>query len=221
MAALLGSAGQATYSAANSGLDALAASARHNGRPVTAVQWGPWAGAGMAAGAAAARTRLQRLGLGMLTARQGLKALERVLAGSSVASAVQAVIAADWPTVAGRLQPEARAIFSGLSGAAELAAPRGSASAADRHQAFTAAVGVERLADVTERVAAAVEAVTGRSLGHAEPLMASGLDSLGAMELLSALEVDAHASVAPQADGMSAQSLTQPCHSRRLGRTPG
>ncbi len=48
VAALLGSPGQAGYSAANGALDGLAAAWRRSGSPVTSIQWGAWAGAGMA-----------------------------------------------------------------------------------------------------------------------------------------------------------------------------
>ena len=44
VAALLGSAGQANYSAANGALDGLAAQWSAEGRSVSSVQWGPWAG---------------------------------------------------------------------------------------------------------------------------------------------------------------------------------
>ena len=49
VAALLGSPGQAGYAAANGALDAVAAAWRRSGMLVTSVQWGGWAGAGMAA----------------------------------------------------------------------------------------------------------------------------------------------------------------------------
>ena len=44
VAALLGSAGQANYSAANGALDGLAAQWGAEGKAVSSVQWGPWAG---------------------------------------------------------------------------------------------------------------------------------------------------------------------------------
>ena len=50
VASLLGSAGQANYSAANGALDGLAAQWAHEGRGVSAVQWGPWAGKSSASG---------------------------------------------------------------------------------------------------------------------------------------------------------------------------
>ena len=44
VAALLGSAGQANYSAANGALDGLAALWAAQGSSVSSMQWGPWAG---------------------------------------------------------------------------------------------------------------------------------------------------------------------------------
>ena len=49
VASLLGSAGQAGYAAANGGLDTLSGAWRRAGTPVNTVQWGAWAGSGMAA----------------------------------------------------------------------------------------------------------------------------------------------------------------------------
>ena len=78
-AALLGSPGQAGYSAANGALDALAAAWRCGGTPVTSVQWGAWAGDGMVARSAATAARVRELGLGLIDPAQGLRALNAVL----------------------------------------------------------------------------------------------------------------------------------------------
>ena len=53
MAAALGSGGQANYAAANAVLDATGSLLQAKGMSAASVQWGPWAGAGMAANAGA------------------------------------------------------------------------------------------------------------------------------------------------------------------------
>lgn len=83
MAALLGSAGQAPYSAANGGLDGLALAWSRSGIPTASLQWGAWAGAGMAARDADTAARIQRMGLGLIDPSQGLSALGCVLSGDA------------------------------------------------------------------------------------------------------------------------------------------
>ena len=73
IAGIWGSAGQAAYAAANAFLDAVIESRRARGRSGTAVAWGPWAGAGMAAGDAG--EYLKRRGLSALPAQRALTAL--------------------------------------------------------------------------------------------------------------------------------------------------
>lgn len=46
ISALLGSAGQTNYSAANAGIDALVEPSRRLGRRCASVQWGAWGGLG-------------------------------------------------------------------------------------------------------------------------------------------------------------------------------
>eukprot|EP00959_Pyramimonas_sp_CCMP1952_P266815 5578221-Pyramimonas_sp.AAC.1 len=70
LAAMMGSAGQGNYVAANAGLDALARDAQLAGLAHASVQWGPWGGAGMAAQHASTAARAARMGFGMLTAQQ-------------------------------------------------------------------------------------------------------------------------------------------------------
>ncbi|MCM4084140.1 SDR family NAD(P)-dependent oxidoreductase [Actinoplanes sp. TRM88002] len=84
-----GSAQQAAYGAANSGLDALVARRRATGRPGIAISWGPWAEVGMAADAEVA-DQLRRRGLNPMAPERALAALAR-----TVGSADEQVTVAD------------------------------------------------------------------------------------------------------------------------------
>jgi len=81
VASLLGSPGQANYSAANAALDAAASAWQHTGLPTVSVQWGAWAGGGMASSPIVVR-QVERLGMGMLPPDVGLRALGAALAPS-------------------------------------------------------------------------------------------------------------------------------------------
>ncbi|HEU5072702.1 MAG TPA: SDR family NAD(P)-dependent oxidoreductase, partial [Polyangiaceae bacterium] len=77
-AALLGSPGQANYSAANSFLDAFAHYLRRRGVPALSINWGPFSDVGLVA-SPDFRQRFASRGLGTLTARQGMDMLGRLL----------------------------------------------------------------------------------------------------------------------------------------------
>ena len=62
VSATLGNRGQACYAAANAVLDAAAAALDAGGQAARSVQWGAWAGAGMAGGAPGLLARLERTG---------------------------------------------------------------------------------------------------------------------------------------------------------------
>jgi NADPH:quinone reductase-like Zn-dependent oxidoreductase len=79
VASLLGSHGQANYASANAQLDAAARVASTCGIPVQAVQWGAWAGAGMAASDTNMASRLHRQGLSLLEPSVGLATMAALL----------------------------------------------------------------------------------------------------------------------------------------------
>ncbi|RLK61275.1 acyl transferase domain-containing protein [Actinokineospora cianjurensis] len=93
IAGVWGSGGQAAYAAANAGLDALAEHRSTLGLPTTSIAWGPWAEAGMAAGAAA--DYLRRRGLRPLSPARALAAMDSAIASPHPTSVIADV---DWPT---------------------------------------------------------------------------------------------------------------------------
>jgi acyl carrier protein len=77
--ALLGSPGQANYTAANAFLDAIAHFRRNSGLPALSINWGPWAEVGLAAAQSNRGQRLALQGIGNLTTKQGIRALESLM----------------------------------------------------------------------------------------------------------------------------------------------
>ncbi|HMG55203.1 MAG TPA: SDR family NAD(P)-dependent oxidoreductase, partial [Kofleriaceae bacterium] len=77
VSALVGTAGQSNYAAANAALDALAHHRRLRGLPGLSVNWGPWSGGGMAASIDASRAGAG--GLAPLAPDEALAALRTAL----------------------------------------------------------------------------------------------------------------------------------------------
>ena len=77
-ASLIGSTGQANYSAANAFLDALAHYRSAQGLAGLSIQWGAWTEAGMAV-KHRVDERIETIGMGTITPPQGLRALEYLL----------------------------------------------------------------------------------------------------------------------------------------------
>ena len=117
VSAFLGSPGQSNYAAANMALNAWAESLQQHGTPGgcqlcrrvhiwpplttrapcgspgagSSIQWGAWAGVGMAHGNAAVLARVDKSGLGVVQPAEGLAALLAVLSASSSPRLVQSI----------------------------------------------------------------------------------------------------------------------------------
>ena len=95
---VLGNAGQANHAAANAFLDQLARHRRSLGLPGHSVAWGAWSGLGEAEEQRARiLKRLEAGGVGWMTPKQGLQALDRVV-GQDVATSFVAPV--DWQAFA-------------------------------------------------------------------------------------------------------------------------
>jgi myxalamid-type polyketide synthase MxaB len=195
MAALLGSPGQSNYGAANGALDGACAQAAGFGgtQAITlALQWGPWAGAGMASGQG---RRLEALGVGLLPADQALAALGLALQRSR--GGVLAVLANNWPQLARQAPPRLAAAMAELQGdrAGGDQAGGDQAGAGPPERSRLLALPVEErysalLLLLLQRLALVMGLADPSSLDPADSLFQIGLDSLMAVELAAGVQQD-------------------------------
>jgi len=212
VAALLGAPGQLNYAAANAAMDSLAAVWGAQGQAgVSSIQWGGWAGGGMAGGDASTAARLARMGMPLINPSQGLATLASVMLGCSVQQpqrdAVIAAISFKWDAFMSNLPPDQPGIFAEFETPAGSAGSVGSAqrqeaekkklikpkkasasrAMAKRAQQASEAKEPAVSALILQQVAAAVASVLGVSVAADASLMESGLDSLGSVELRNTL----------------------------------
>ena len=174
VAALLGNAGQTNYSAANAVLDTAAQLWQQHGTPTVSLQWGPWAGGGMATPAIIAKLAVK--GFGLVQPASGLQLLDCLLGHrSSLPVWTAPVVALDWRRML-RPAQQLSLFFAKLLPAEQgdhisqqhMTTSRGSAAACSL-----------TMQQVLEQLLQLVAAVAGTAIEPNAAFMSAGLDSLG------------------------------------------
>ena len=172
VAALMGNAGQANYAAANATLDAMGQMLQQQGAPTGSLQWGPWAGSGMASPVVAARLAAQ--GVGLVTPLQGLGLLHTLLDGVWAPAILAPLVALDWGRML-RAAPRQSAFFGELAVISTPAAP-----AAQPPALQPLAPRVPKQQQLLAEVLDVLAGVLGAAIEPHAAFMSAGLDSLGA-----------------------------------------
>jgi acyl transferase domain-containing protein/acyl carrier protein len=187
--AYLGAAGQANHAAANAVLDAIAHHRRSRGLPAASVNWGAWAGAGLAAASANRGGRLASMGLASITAAEGRAALERLIVADATQGSVMRFDAGAWAKSIGAA---ARTLLADVAvGDTDAAAPSTPSEPSLVERLQDVAAGSARR-DVLEtwlvQQVARILRLSPSGIDVTKPVRAMGLDSLMAVELRKRLE---------------------------------
>ncbi len=186
VASLAGTAGQASYAAANAYLDGLADFRRQEGLPVTAINWGPWEGTGMMTDERAV-DRLRRQGLRTIPPVEAGAMLDRILRRHVHRVGVIPTAEPVGDSLVGRLlSPD---VDSDRTPAPLTAISKADASAlpAERLRAYIEEFVIEAICRIVEMESGSVE------LGHSWRSL--GVDSLMAVELRNRIEAGMHVSI--------------------------
>ena len=189
VASVLGSPGQANYAAGNAYLDALAHARRAAGLPATAINWGPWAGSGMAVEAGLDESSHPR-GMSLIEPQAGLDLLGKIMASSAPQVAV---MNAQWSDMLKLLGSRRPALLMEIAAEVQASGSNVGASRVDHafRQQLQAADGATRqtlVEDYIRQELARIMGIEPASLETNQPLSTFGLDSLLALELKNNLE---------------------------------
>lgn len=188
IAGLFGAPGQANYAAASAFLDGLAHHRRQQGLPALSIDWGPWAGAGMAARLEASHQgRFDSGGVIAIEQLEGLHALECLLHGNPTQAAV---FPADWPRLLRRFGGATPPFYRDVA-ARHAAAEQTAERPDDLNALLKEATPAQRpalLQTALQKLVGAVVRAEPDRIDPQAPLRDLGVDSLMGVELRSKLE---------------------------------
>lgn len=175
VASVLGSGGQSNYAAANAIVDSVAVAYRKMGAPATTVNWGAWAGAGMAANAGL--ERMKRLGFGAIEPMKGVAALTYILSEQTLTGARGQILASlfYWDRFA-RNESFFNFVKADSTQSTMQALTTGSSTNA-RNLELPLSLSYDVIFD---QIKMAVRQIIGDDVAATSPLIDAGLDSLGA-----------------------------------------
>ncbi len=209
IASILGSPGQANYAAGNAYLDALAHERRREGLPATSINWGPWAGSGMAAEAGRDESVKSR-GLLMIEPEDGLDLLGKLLKTDDPQTTVVNANWSDLFKLLGSRRPALLAeIGAELMDSSELATDRVDHAFRKKLLSADAATRQSLVQEYIRQELARIMGIEPATLETNQPLSTFGLDSLLALELKNNLEgrLDFVLPMAKLMEGPSIESL--------------
>jgi acyl transferase domain-containing protein len=195
--AVLGSAGQTNYAAANGFMDALAHYRRAHGMPAVSLNWGAWSLSGMAAALDQRdQNRWSEQGMRTIGAEAALGAFHGLIAS---ARAQLAVVDMDWERYGAQSGHRRGAFFASLSGGSTRESAKAPAAVKRLRDDIEAAPPRARRNLLRDRVREHALKVLGLPAAFAledrQGLRAVGLDSLLALELRNRLQADADCSL--------------------------
>lgn len=184
VAAVVGSAGQANYAAANAFLDQLAAWRAAQGLPSLSVAWGPFAEVGMAARLEAAQAAaVEAKGFAFIRPREGMRSLRQLWRSAAVQAVVGEV---DWARVAGS-SPASAALYAEVARGPVASGPsRVDTAELARLPRGEQAARLNRL--IRQCLAGLLHFEGADDISPEAPFAEVGLDSLEGVELANQLE---------------------------------